>query len=87
MESPMQFVAQPAAQPAHMTMLDAMMAWEDGNISEGECIHLFQTLVDNGQAWTLQGCYGRQAMALIRAGLVKGRRIAAKSCCKPPKFI
>ena len=51
-------------------MLDDMIAWEQGELTlEGE-VKLFQQLVDNGMAWTLQGAYGRNAMALIRAGLI-----------------
>jgi len=47
---------------------DLMMAWEGGEITEDETTDLFQRLIDNGQAWTLQGMYGRQAQALIDAG-------------------
>lgn len=54
----------------HMSQYDALIAWEQGNISEGEAIYLFQGLVDSGLAWRLQGKYGRQAMEFIRAGLV-----------------
>ncbi len=68
-----------------MSTFDAMMAWEDGNISEDEAIHLFQTLVDNGMAWTLQGMYGRQAMRMIDAGLITARRIPAITQPAPVK--
>jgi hypothetical protein len=47
---------------------DLMMAWEEGELSNKETTELFQRLIDNGQAWTLQGMYGRQAQALIDAG-------------------
>ena len=62
---------------AHMSQIDAMLAWEDGNISEDEAIHLFQGLVDSGLAWQLQGMYGRQAMRFIDAGLIQPRRVPA----------
>ncbi|MFC1454132.1 hypothetical protein ACFLQL_03030 [Verrucomicrobiota bacterium] len=48
-----------------------MIAWEAGELSNEETINLFQYLIDTEQAWTLQGCYGRQAEALIDAGLIK----------------
>lgn len=50
--------------------LDAIIRYESGDLSEEETITLFQHLVDNGRAWTLQGHYGRTAQALIDAGLV-----------------
>jgi hypothetical protein len=54
--------------------LGAMMAWEEGELSDEETIKLFQYLVDTGWAWSLQGCYGRQAARLIEAGYVKARK-------------
>ena len=54
---------------AQLQLFDMMMEFEDGNLSLAETVELFQKLIDNGMAWTLQGFYGRQAMALIDAGL------------------
>jgi len=54
-------------------MLDDIIAYEAGELGEDETISLFQRLVDNGMAWTLQGHYGRTAMDLIRSGLVNPR--------------
>ena len=51
-----------------MDNFDAMMAWEDGTLSHEDTVKLFQNLIDNRTAWTLQGCYGRQAAALIDSG-------------------
>jgi hypothetical protein len=48
--------------------LDRMIAWEEGTLSNEDTVILFQELIDNGMAWSLQGCYGRQAAALIEAG-------------------
>jgi len=53
-----------------MDQLDAMIAWEQGDLDEEGTIALFQNLVNSGLAWQLQGCYGRMAAALIEAGLV-----------------
>lgn len=61
----------------NLTVFDAMMAWEDGNISEGDAIALFQQLVDSGMAWSLQGSYGRQAQRFIDAGLVQRHTLPA----------
>lgn len=52
-----------------MDFIDRIMAYESGTLSEGEIIELFQELIDTGQAWTLQGSYGRNAAALIEAGI------------------
>lgn len=52
-------------------LLGQMMAWEGGRLDHAETVELFQTLVDNGTAWTLQGAYGRQAQALIHSGEVQ----------------
>jgi hypothetical protein len=49
---------------------DLMMAWEGGEISDEETTELFQELVNTGQAWRLQGMYGRQAQALLDAGYI-----------------
>ena len=47
-----------------------MVAWEEGPLDRDETVKLFQYLVDNGWAWTLQGIYGRMAHSLIQEGLV-----------------
>jgi hypothetical protein len=54
-----------------MDMLDKIMDYEQGELSEEESIALFQELVNNGMAWTLQGHYGRTAQALLDAGLIE----------------
>ena len=46
-----------------------LMAWEEGKLSDEEEAILFQKLINNGWAWTLQGTYGRNANRLIDAGL------------------
>jgi hypothetical protein len=51
-------------------LLDLIMAWEGGEASNEQTLELFSQLIKSGQAWTLQGCYGRQAAAFIEAGYI-----------------
>lgn len=46
----------------------AIMAYESGELDDEATIELFQHLINNGLAWSLQGHYGRTATALINAG-------------------
>lgn len=50
-------------------MIDKIISYESGELSEADTIELFQELINTGQAWTLQGHYGRTAHALIEAGV------------------
>jgi hypothetical protein len=49
-------------------LLGAMMAYEQGSLSESDTLRLFQHLVDTGQAWALPGYYGRMAAELLANG-------------------
>lgn len=53
-----------------MNQIDRIISYEQGELSDDEIIELFQELVSTGQAWMLQGSYGRTAKALIEAGFV-----------------
>lgn len=46
-------------------MIDRIMAYENGELETDEVISLFQELIDSGDAWRLQGSYGRMANQLI----------------------
>ena len=47
-----------------------IIAYESGELNDGESLQLFSELIMNGQAWTLNGHYGRTALALIQQGLL-----------------
>jgi hypothetical protein len=51
-------------------LLKFIMDFESGNINLEATAELFSYLVQTGQAWTLQGTYGRTAMDLINAGII-----------------
>lgn len=52
-----------------MDHLNFITAWEAGEIeSEDELVAGFQSMIDDGTAWELQGTYGRTAERLISAG-------------------
>jgi hypothetical protein len=52
----------------NINFVGSIIAYENGELDEAEVIELFQFLVDQGHAWTLQGHYGQTAMNLIKAG-------------------
>lgn len=58
-----------------MDLTSKIIEFEGGSMNDEDTIELFQVLVDNGMAWTLQGFYGRIAKALIEAELIVDRGI------------
>lgn len=53
-----------------LNLVNQIIEYESGELSEDKVIQLFQDLVDTGYAWSLQGSYGRTAKALIEARYV-----------------
>jgi len=51
-------------------LVDYIMAFEEGSLSDKDVVKLFSYLVKTGKAWTLQGFYGRTAMNLIEQGYI-----------------
>ena len=52
-------------------LISKIIEYEDGMLDDEQVIELFQDLVNNGMAWTLQGSYGRMAAYLIEEGLIQ----------------
>lgn len=48
---------------------DAIMAIECEELTQESYVRHFQTLIDSGIVWSLQGHYGRTAMSLIDEGV------------------
>ena len=44
--------------------------YENGQLSDAKTLELFGELIKTGLVWSLQGCYGRTASALIEDGLI-----------------
>jgi hypothetical protein len=53
--------------------ITTIMAYENGELDEDETLDMFQSLIDSGAVWALQGSYGRMAKALIDAGLCSAK--------------
>jgi hypothetical protein len=51
-------------------MVEYLIAYEEGKLDNETTIKFFQMLVNTGDAWKLQGHYGRTAEQLIRGGVV-----------------
>jgi hypothetical protein len=52
------------------SLINEMMLFEDGQLSEIDTIKLFSELVQTGIAWRLQGFYGRNAVCLIENEII-----------------
>ena len=53
-----------------MDLVNDIIAYESGELTNDKIIDLFARLVKSGMAWTLQGHYGRTTEALIDGGYV-----------------
>lgn len=53
-----------------MVNIDSIIAYESGELDDDDIVELFAELVETGEAWQLQGAYGRTASALIAAGVI-----------------
>ena len=57
-----------------------IIAYENGELSADKTIKFFAELIKNGQAWTLQGHYGRTASALIDGSFISKNGEILKTC-------
>ena len=62
-----------------MRLVDQLIAYEEGQLTEDEEIALFEHLVETGVCWQLSGHYQRVAATLIEAGLIKPAEQRAKA--------
>lgn len=53
-----------------MNHIDNIIAYEQGELTTRETVELFSELVKSGEAWRLQGHYGRTAKAFIDANIL-----------------
>lgn len=51
-----------------MPNIDALIAFENGELDDDQVIAFIQDGIDKGWVWALQGFYGRTAKSLIDAG-------------------
>jgi hypothetical protein len=51
-------------------LVDRIMAYEGGEITNDEVLELFAYLIKSGDAWSLQGAYGRAATWFIENGFL-----------------
>jgi hypothetical protein len=51
-------------------LVDKIISFESGELNNEGILELFAELIKTGQAWSLQGCYGRTAQGLIDKGLI-----------------
>jgi hypothetical protein len=54
-----------------MNVVDKMIDYENGNLTQIQVVSLFQELVNTGMAWELQGSYRRTTMDLLKSGLIR----------------
>jgi len=53
-----------------LDLVGLIMDYESGELSADKTLELFAELIKTGQAWSLQGCYGRMAERLIEGGFI-----------------
>lgn len=54
-------------------MINDIIRYENGELDRNETLELFSELIHTGQAWELQGHYGRTAAALIENNIINNK--------------
>lgn len=54
-------------------LVNQIIAYEGGELSDSDTLKLFSRLVKNKMAWTLQGHYGRTATSFIESGYLNDK--------------
>ena len=54
-------------------IIDLIIEYEKGQLSDKKTLELFGELIKTGQVWSLQGCYGTTASALIQDGWLSNK--------------
>ena len=54
-------------------LVGLIMAYESGELKAEKTLELFAELIRTGQAWSLQGHYGRTAGELIKQGYISAK--------------
>ncbi len=62
-----------------MQLVDRLIAYEEGQITQDEEVALFQYLIDTGTCWHLAGHYQRVAATLIEAGLIEPPKLTSSN--------
>jgi hypothetical protein len=62
-------------------MFNDIIAYEQGEMTPAEIVKLFAGLIASGNAWVLQGHYGRQAQAFISACLISPEGVIDEEVC------
>ncbi len=55
---------------SNISDVELIIDYENGDLSPDMVLVLFSRLIKSGQAWTLQGSYGRMATSLIDNGFI-----------------
>ena len=53
-----------------MDLVGSIIAYESGELDTRDTVKLFAGLIKSGDAWTLQGSYGRTAKSIIELGVI-----------------